>query len=658
MYKKMLIIITFISLFNYQNIIANYNANDKYNSYIFCVRSNLVITDSNDFPIFMRELPNEVSNFKMHNPGEFTYFDFNNECFYLLDSAFVIQDTIKTVNNYHTDFHDIKIDSNGNIYLIGNEYVIMDVSDVFEGGSSNATVVGSVVQILNSSKELIFEWKSLDHIDVGDVNTLYVNETSLYIDYFHANSIDYDNDTNIYISSRHMDQLIKIDKNGNVVWRLGGKNNEFTLLNDAYYFSGQHSINYVNDTIITIFDNGNTTHSNFSRGVKYLIDQENKTFKLLNEYKLDKDVISIIKGNISHFNKNIVVGWGANTRNLIYSEFDSLGNVIKTFKIDTVKTYNYATYKVDWMHNIFSSNLDTLEYETTFAGSSKSKNIILTNNLDDEIVISEIFCTNHVFAVEEILPITIPANGTVNVNIQFIPDENSGEHIGDMYFINKTTDPYNQQIAISLHLIGDTPDQKTPEITIHPDDESTNIGLDTSIYISFSENIRLYDDKEIEDQDIFSGISLKKNAVDGENVEYYASFDNLINQIIIDPINLENDQVYYLHIDDVFEDYSDNLIKDTTIHFATKSTVGIDYYTKQQLKIYPNPVYDVLNIVSSKEDIKNIKMYDLTGRMIKTYKDLKAKSCEVNMVDFENGIYIVEVENAIDEVIRYKIYKY
>ena len=44
-------------------------------------------------------------------------------------------------------------------------------------------------------------------------------------------------DGNLLLSCRHLDEVIKINKNtGNIMWRLGGeasKNNEFTFLNDT-----------------------------------------------------------------------------------------------------------------------------------------------------------------------------------------------------------------------------------------------------------------------------------------------------------------------------------------------------------------------------------------------------------------------------------------
>ena len=46
-------------------------------------------------------------------------------------------------------------------------------------------------------------------------------------DFFHINSVDLDSDGNLLISSRSTHTVYKIDRSGKIIWRLGGKRNEF-----------------------------------------------------------------------------------------------------------------------------------------------------------------------------------------------------------------------------------------------------------------------------------------------------------------------------------------------------------------------------------------------------------------------------------------------
>jgi len=70
--------------------------------------------------------------------------------------------------------------------------------------------------------------------------------------------ISYDNDGNLLISSRHLDEITKINRTtGSIIWRLGGKNNQFAFPNDSLGFSHQHAIRRIGNENILLFDNGN-----------------------------------------------------------------------------------------------------------------------------------------------------------------------------------------------------------------------------------------------------------------------------------------------------------------------------------------------------------------------------------------------------------------
>ena len=88
------------------------------------------------------------------------------------------------------------------------------------------------------------------------------------IDYVHINSIAIDYDSNIVISSRHLNELTKINrKTGAVMWRLGGAHNQFIFLNDSYGLSYQHDARPVpgKPDQYTVFDDGNFHSPAFSR---------------------------------------------------------------------------------------------------------------------------------------------------------------------------------------------------------------------------------------------------------------------------------------------------------------------------------------------------------------------------------------------------------
>ena len=117
---------------------------------------------------------------------------------------------------------------------------------------------------------------------------------------------------------RHLSSIVKINrKTGDVMWILGGKQNEFTFINEhgenaPTYFSYQHDISVLPNGNFTLFDNGEQHSPNYSRGVEYKLDVPNKTATLVWEYRhLPNDIYAAAMGSVERLpNGNYIVGWG------------------------------------------------------------------------------------------------------------------------------------------------------------------------------------------------------------------------------------------------------------------------------------------------------------------------------------------------------------
>ena len=85
-------------------------------------------------------------------------------------------------------------------------------------------------------------------------------------------------------------------------------------------------------------------------------------------------------------------------------------------------------------------------------------------------------------------------------------------------------------------------------------------------------------------------------------------------------------------------------------------TLSNNEFEARSLTIYPNPVYDKLNIqVSSAENIKFIEVFDLTGkRMLERKKNL---SDSINFNNLRNGLYFIKVVLEDNTVFYKKIVK-
>src|SRR3990172_8976981 len=214
----------------------------------------LLILNNDGTPFFYRKMSSYCVDFKLHDNGLMTYFQAGKNKFYVMDKTYTVIDSVQSKNGYSTDAHDIKFLGNGNILLLGNDLQVMDMSRVIAGGKREANVLGNIMQILDKQKNVIFEWRSWDHFQVTDAE--HEDLTAGFIDYVHANALDFDYDGNILLSSRHLSEITKININtGETIWRLGGKNNQFTFVNDPVGFSYQHAILRTKEGTYTLFDN-------------------------------------------------------------------------------------------------------------------------------------------------------------------------------------------------------------------------------------------------------------------------------------------------------------------------------------------------------------------------------------------------------------------
>jgi hypothetical protein len=65
-----------------------------------------------------------------------------------------------------------------------------------------------------------------------------------------------------------------------------------------------------------------------------------------------------------------------------------------------------------------------------------------------------------------------------------------------------------------------------------------------------------------------------------------------------------------------------------------------------QLKIYPNPTQNELNITLENDGITNIKLYDISGKIIYSYSSIFKEKVLLENLELNKGLYFIEVENS------------
>ena len=302
----------------------------------------LVIMDSAGEPVYYQPVTAAL-DFKRQSNGNLTYFDFQDGLFYEIDSTYSIVNEYSAGNGYPTDGHELLLLENGHALLMIYDSQPVDMSEVVEGGQPDATVIGLILQEIDTQDNVVFEWRSWDHFFITDTQ---VSLTTPVIDYVHGNAIEVDDDGNWLVSSRHLSEITKIDRQtGDVMWRLGGNRNEFTFTNEpAPYFDFQHDVRRLPSGNLSIFDNRTNQMPSFSRAIEFSLDENVLTATRVSELRTTPDTYSFAMGNAQRLpDGGTVIGWGTAGR---VTELDTSGTPVFDLSL---ALWNYRAFRMPWV---------------------------------------------------------------------------------------------------------------------------------------------------------------------------------------------------------------------------------------------------------------------------------------------------------------------
>lgn len=166
--------------------------------------------------------------------------------------------------------HDLLAASDGSYWLLCDEVRTVDLSAA--GGSSQALVLGTVVQHISVTGDVLFDWSPFDHLEV-DLQALEPGDrTGGVINWTHGNALDLDYYGYLLVSFRNLSEVIRIDtRTGAVMWRMGGSHNQFTFENvGAPAFARQHGVRATGAGGLLLLDN--LGDPNASRAERYVYD--------------------------------------------------------------------------------------------------------------------------------------------------------------------------------------------------------------------------------------------------------------------------------------------------------------------------------------------------------------------------------------------------
>ncbi|RPI13705.1 MAG: T9SS C-terminal target domain-containing protein [Ignavibacteriae bacterium] len=325
------------------NVTVNSNPSD---GYLFLTpyngKSYLIISDKNGIPLWSAILQSFSGDFKKQSGNNFSYFDGALKKHFELDYNFIKTDSFYCGNGYTTDIHELRVLSNGYALLMAYDTQVVDMSKIITGGDTAALVFGTIIQEVDDNNNVVFQWRSWDHFEITDA--LHENLLAHKIDAVHGNSIDVDTDNNLILSSRHLDEVTKINRTtGDIIWRFGGLNNQFTYLNDSIPFHYQHAARRISNGNITIYDNGNFHTPHYSRAAEYHLDEVNKTAELVWQYIHTPIIYGFWGGFVQRLpGGNTLISWGGT--NPTITEVTPSGNIAFEGSYPS-GVYTYRAYK-------------------------------------------------------------------------------------------------------------------------------------------------------------------------------------------------------------------------------------------------------------------------------------------------------------------------
>lgn len=283
--------------------------------------------------------------------------------YYMIDQHYNEYRQIHGANGVEGDLHEFQI-INGETALI-TAYQVVHAELAHETESEDGYIWESIFQEIDiETGEALFEWRASQHVNLSEsFDPVGSGSRDDPWDFFHINSVDKDLDRNYLVSSRYLRSILYISgATGEVLWRLGGKENSFTDLSesgqDALHFVGQHHARWTdNYSSITFFDNRADWTSQEdvrSAGTKILVNAKLKTVAIDQVYVNPfHDVLSTSQGSLQNLpNGNVLVGYGFNA---VITEFSPQGEVLcdayigePSSRFGSGDVQSYRNFKFNW----------------------------------------------------------------------------------------------------------------------------------------------------------------------------------------------------------------------------------------------------------------------------------------------------------------------
>ena len=215
----------------------------------------------------------------------------------------LLGDTLLHLKKGQGDFqqtihHEILKKSNNEIVTITLDTRVMDLSSI--GGTTKDTINGDGILVMDRTGKKVWQWSIFDVVNpLSDTGILRTKK-----DWMHANSLNYDKDSNYLISFYNTGQIWKADAHsGKIIWKLGkGGNVEMPA---ECRFDQSHAVHINPQGSLMFFDNGVNNHLSEVYALK--MDEAGKTSQLTLHIKLPAEIYNDRMGSAYMINDTTVL---------------------------------------------------------------------------------------------------------------------------------------------------------------------------------------------------------------------------------------------------------------------------------------------------------------------------------------------------------------
>jgi hypothetical protein len=275
--------------------------------------------------------------------------------------------SVRPPNGSSTDLHELLITRQGDAYFFTTRPVKADLTPY--GGPKNGKFENAEIDEVDlRTGKLIFTWNMAKHIPLSDSMVAAPTTPGQPWDAYHVNSIDASPDgSQLLVSVRNTWGIYDISrKSGQVLWQIGGKQNQFSLPSDLITgpygsaFQYQHDARFMPGGI-RLFDNGgrgappNGGPYGPGRGLFLNLDVQGDTASLAAPpYYHRPALFSNSQGNLQVLdNGDVLIGWGSDneadgTLGSYYTEYSSSGSVLADFVL-AGQDVSYRAYSSAWV---------------------------------------------------------------------------------------------------------------------------------------------------------------------------------------------------------------------------------------------------------------------------------------------------------------------